>query len=468
MERVYTLSMHPDYLLLKEGELLMAKFSRYNHFQKWRDGYYIAYNAWSGAVALVTTEQYRFIENLKDKLASGETLSLTGEEQELYKQLEYASFIHPDYYDHYDEARFQHHLTRYDLANPGFVIAPTMACNMACKYCFESNKRGRMSEETIRAFCGHIEKNAHRISSLSITWYGGEPLLGIDIIEKITDSVAELQKEYRFKYTSVAISNGYLLTPDNVDRILKLGVTGVQVTIDGPARIHNEKRPLKNGEPSYQRILDNVRYAQEKMNVSIRVNIDRDFNIDMLSEMLDELSAAGLKEKADIYFGFLEPATTVCANIAENCHSSEDFSRAETEYFRLLLKEGFIINKLPHPMTNFCLAQTAGGFVMDHEGELYKCFNYVGDKERSMGNIRDDINYNHPEFTKMFAFDPYADETCRDCNILPICLGGCPSRRLHRNAARDEMCESWKHNLPEMLEIIAMSRYRRLETVAKE
>lgn len=446
----------------------MYKLSIYNHIQPWSNGNFIAYNAFSGAVAKVTGENYEVLNRIFEKLSVSDNPDFDEAERSLLEPLLYAGFVCRDTSDQTEEAAFNHYRVRYDTADYGYIIAPTMACNMACPYCFEGNKKGRMSEDVIRALLDRIEKNLVGTKSLSTCWYGGEPLLAMDIIEKITRAIFIMKEKAGFGYVSSLITNGYLLTPENVDRLNEMKVKTAQVTLDGPARLHNKKRPLKNGKSSYNRILENVQYAADRINVSIRVNIDKDFNIQMFDEMLTDLEAAGLREKARIYFGFLEPATSACANISENCHSAEDFSRAEIEYFRLMLERGLSIDKLPQPITNYCLAQTINGIVLDNDGDLYKCLNHIGDKSKSVGHIREEPYFQHPNFMRLFRFDPFHDAVCRECNILPICLGGCPSRRADREVGPGTICETWKHNLPEMLEIIALSRYRQLKPEIKE
>jgi uncharacterized protein len=446
----------------------MYKISRYNRFQKRPDGQYIAYNARSGAVAIMTPENYAAYETIKRKIEGQEDLSFSSAEEELIGQLEYASFIHADYYDELEELSFCHHSVRYDGSSLGFVLAPTMACNMACKYCYEGNKKGRMSDETIEAIIQFVGKRRDHLRALSIEWYGGEPLLAMDVIERLSEPLIALGSEHRFKYESSIITNGYLLNKDMVDRLYELKVSSVQITLDGPSRLHNSKRPLKNGRASFEKILDNIVYASEKMGIGVRVNVDKSFNGEIISEMLGELDQAGLKDRLSIYFGWLEPSTTVCASIAESCLNVTEFSKVETDYFRLLLDRGFRIGRLPTPVLNFCVAQSVGAFVMDHEGNLYRCFNHVGDLSKSMGNIRDEINYNHPNFTRLFRFDPFQDDLCRNCDILPICMGGCPSRRQDRGLSGEKMCESWKHNLSDMLEIIAQAKLQEMQSAVKE
>jgi len=204
--------------------------------------------------------------------------------------------------------------------------------------------------------------------------------------------------------------------------------------------------------PSFETIIENLKYALNKLSISIRINVDENFTIDHLDELLDELTRGELRDKALIYFEFLEPVNSVCANIAETCHTTRDFSKVEVEA----------------PMMMYCLAQSLSGFALDHEGDLYRCLNTVGNKSKSMGNIRDKLEYTHPNFLKYFRFNPFEDEICRECNILPLCLGGCPMKRADRGLTRDELCDSWKYNLPEMLEVIALSKYRRLKPEIKE
>jgi len=436
----------------------MPILSRYNHLQPWTDGYYIAYNAGSGALALMTADNRVVYDALAAKLAASPKAPLTDKETELLTQLKYGRFAFDDDVDERTAMQFRHNLDRYDQTTLGLTIAPTLACNMACPYCYESNKQGRMSAETVEALIAYVEKRAPGLQGISVTWYGGEPLLALDIVEDLSTSFMDIGKETKTGYAASIISNGYLLTPETVDKLIQWQVGSVQVTVDGPARLHNVKRPLKNGRDSFDTILANLAYAVTKMKVSVRVNIDKTYDRDVIVELLGELKAAGLHDKIGLYFGQIEPSAQVCANIVESCFETADFSRVETEYFRLLLEHGFRVDKLPAPSSTFCMAQMVNSFLVDPQGELYRCFNHVGNAAKSMGNIRNEINYSHPNFRRLFAFDPFQDPRCFACNLLPVCMGGCPSRRTERDLSVEQLCESWKHNLQPMLEIIARSR----------
>lgn len=436
----------------------MPKISRYNHFQPWRDGYYIAYSAISGAVALMTEDNYQVYKIIEEKFAADPNPNFTDEEAELVKQLQYGQFVCSEHLDEVKGLKFRHNLDRYSISGLGLTIAPTLACNMACDYCYEANKKGRMSAQTIEKLVEFVENRANGLLGLDVTWYGGEPLLAMDIIEDLSETFMDLGKEYKFDYKASIITNGYLLTPEITDKLLKYNIKSMQITLDGPSRIHNQRRKLKNGKPSFETIVKNMQSVADKLKIGIRVNIDKRFNREDISELLTELTDAGLRDKVGMYFGHLEAYTQVCSNIAESCYDTIEFSKIEIEFYQLLLEYGFDIFHLPSPTTTFCMAQGVNSFLIDPEGHLYRCYNHVGDHDKSMGTIGEQINYMHPRFMDFFDFTPFENENCIECKFLPICMGGCPARRIDRGLTGEQMCDSWKHNLEPMLEIIALSK----------
>ncbi len=62
---------------------------------------------------------------------------------------------------------------RFDRRQLSLTIAPTLECNFACVYCYETPKPGRMSEDVIQAV---LEFTRHRLpetAHLTVAWYGG-------------------------------------------------------------------------------------------------------------------------------------------------------------------------------------------------------------------------------------------------------------------------------------------------------
>ncbi|MCX6834015.1 MAG: SPASM domain-containing protein [candidate division Zixibacteria bacterium] len=446
----------------------MFALSRYNYFGPWRDGYHLAYNARSGAVALLNEENFALLQVLMGKIKQRQTDRLSAEEQQLLQQLQYGKFVHSSDQPETDVLRFESQRARYDQSSLGLVIAPTMACNMACVYCYESSRIGRMTSETMDAVVGYIEKQAKGLKDLSLSWYGGEPLLAMDVIQALTNRVLQIAELHGIKYSSMVITNGYLLDQPTVDRLRNLKVYSAQVTLDGPAAIHNRKRPLVNGRPSFDTIVQNLVYATTRIGIGIRVNIDKEFTRETVTQLLDELETAGLRDRLSVHFALMEPATSACSNISESCYDTAGFSSVETEFYGMLLERGFRVEKLPAPAFAACMAQLINAYVVDPDGDLFRCFNYIGDKSRACGNVSRPTDYHHPEFLRLFAFDPFTNDKCRECQVLPLCMGACPSRRLDRDLTADQMCESWRYNLEPMLDLIARSRWQQMQTVNQE
>ena len=55
------------------------------------------------------------------------------------------------------------------------------------------------------------------------------------------------------------ITNGLLLTPEIVDRLTPFGLNGVKITLDGDRDTHNRMRPLRGGQGTFDKIVDNIR-----------------------------------------------------------------------------------------------------------------------------------------------------------------------------------------------------------------
>lgn len=434
------------------------KVSRYNYFKPWYDGQYIAYNAQSGGMALMTEGNYAVYQEVVKKIESGNIDNFSPEEATLCQQLQHGSFVYDGDYNEVENIHFKHNMARYDRTSLTLAFAPTMACNMACRYCYEANKKGRMSAETVEKIISFVEEQAPGLKQLDITWFGGEPLLAMDIMEDLTKSFLDIQRERKFTYTAMIVTNGHLLTRENVDRLYDLKVLSAQVTLDGPARIHDANRPLKNGAGSFRTIVDNLKYAATKLRTSIRVNVDKNTSVEIIEELLQELDQAGLREIVGINFGRIEALTSTCSNIAETCYDIAEFSRAEVDFFRLMLENGFLIAKLPMPSAIVCIAQNVNSFLIDPEGRLFKCFAQLGDPSKSMGYIGEKIRYSNRNFADLFQFDPFVDEECRQCSILPVCRGGCPEKRTNPGFKKEECCSSWKHNLEPMIDIISHSK----------
>lgn len=137
------------------------------------------------------------------------------------------------------------------------TIAPTYICNMKCEYCFQKdNDKLIMSTETADRIISAITGIISKYKRVNISWFGGEPLIAIGIIEYISHKIISFCNDYHIVYSADLITNGTLLNSENMDLLKRCQVKKIQVTLDGTT--HDLTRKMKNGTSSYNIIIMNV------------------------------------------------------------------------------------------------------------------------------------------------------------------------------------------------------------------
>lgn len=335
------------------------------------------------------------------------------------------------------------------------TILPTISCNLRCPYCFEENKpAGKMSKETADKLIEFIK--AHNTAkNLSICWFGGEPLLGINIMEYLLPKLSKLEG---IKLTGHSIiSNGTLIS----DRVLNLfkdyPLDSIQITLDGNQESHDKKRIYPNGTGSFNQIISNAKKLASVLpdtRISFRVNVDNSNSseyFDVYKLLSDEFEGA----RVGIYPGILR------AN--RGCESEVFFStRDHVDFYRKLRNNGIPGNTYPVCSDRGCTATGISSYVIGPEGEIYKCWEHVGKKERIVGNINGEQSADNG-LLRRFLLDGtgFTDSKCRECPLLPICSGGCPNRRIMNimEGADNELCSIYNNDNRDALFTLLMDYY---------
>src|ERR1700690_1408643 len=126
------------------------------------------------------------------------------------------------------------------------IVAVNLQCNLACKYCFEGDKKAadtQMSRETADQLVEFLVKRMPDNEKVRIDFYGGEPLLSVSLIQYISERMVKAVKERGLTYEFSLVTNGTLLTAGVVDALLPLGLKQAKITLDGPSDLHNSQRP---------------------------------------------------------------------------------------------------------------------------------------------------------------------------------------------------------------------------------
>ncbi len=321
-------------------------------------------------------------------------------------------------------------------------IMPTLDCNMKCLYCFEKHRNISMNKNDFIPLLKFIDKRLSKIRELSIDWYGGEPLLEFDTIVNLQKHINYLCHKYKTESSFSMTTNGYLLTPNICDILVGEDIKTFQITVDGPREIHNSRRFLKSGEPSFDIIVSNLSYAIKKSTVNIRVNIDKS-NIKYMKELLVSFSSYGLQSANALIFKAIVPADGI--DRFKNTYSISEFSKVSQDVLDLAIEMGFNVYFEPRNISEFCIVDLPEQWIIGADLYVYKCADHFNTQKDSIGKILKngslELNDNINLWRSKKIFD---DDDCRKCIYLPQCMGGCSLKKLIH---RKDWCPEEKYNL---------------------
>ncbi|HET9235449.1 MAG TPA: radical SAM protein, partial [Candidatus Eisenbacteria bacterium] len=301
--------------------------------------------------------------------------AVTPQEREIHDGLLEGGFIVPSEHDEIAVLKAKQIDRR--TCNPDFflTIAPTLACNFACEYCFQRHETGHMTRETEAALVRFSEEHIPGSRSLFVTWFGGEPTLCLSTIERLQEAFSALASRHGVTVHPAAIvSNGSRLDGNVATRLRSAGVAAAQVTLDGPEAEHDRRRHLRGGQGTFRSILRNLTEAADILRITVRVNVDRK-NVAGAPEVLRELRESGLLSRVQIYFAPVKESTGACADMTGRCFTNEEFARVQLEIYENLVARGFTEVEYPEPAPGgYCGADTENGYVVAPNGLLFKCW----------------------------------------------------------------------------------------------
>lgn len=396
----------------------MFKKSVYNvKIKELDNNRYLFYNTCSGALAQFdefTNKIYENIENINIKECDKNGI-------ETISTLQENGFITDINTDERAIFKAVSKIKRYSSNILNLTMAPTTMCNMKCSYCFEKIEKTKIDKKIINAIINfvHNQIKSKKIKVVSVTWFGGEPLLEINIIKKISKALLEICDKYRIDYEAKIITNGILLTEEIAKLLVQeCKVFDAQITIDGLSNTHNSRRRYELGN-GFEIIMNNILRCKRIINIQIRINIDSN-NIDETYKLIDYLAEQdNLKDEVYVYIAKVE-------GDFDNCFTSKQYSKYHIDLLDYLKKKKFYysINRtFPNPSAVSCGSITNNSFVIDSLGNIYTCLSQIGCVEKRIGDIFNgvDINNNYSKWLNVECNDQ-----CNKCSFLPICNGGCP------------------------------------------
>ncbi|MDX6358519.1 MAG: uncharacterized protein QOH37_1573 [Nocardioidaceae bacterium] len=410
--------------------------SRYNVVVE-REARVWVYNGVSGKVFALTPDDWAATRHF---LAGGDTFP----DVHLLRDLTLGRMIIEDDLDELAllERRFRSGTA--DRTSFGLTIVTSLGCNFDCPYCFQVKPSEVLDDETERLLLEVLDAQLPTIRRFDVTWFGGEPLLGRDRIYRLSEAFLQRCDAAEVAYTARIVTNGYLLTRDTAERLRACRVGSAQITLDGPAETHDLMRPLRSGRGTFEVILDNVVACADLLPISIRVNLDTS-NSDEYVRLLDQLVDRGLSGHVSVTPGRIvaydEGIGAPSESYRSGCYTLPQFARVEREFLAEARRRGLASADLPSPVSTPCTAVRANDLVVGARGELYRCWDSVGNHQEVVGHLR---SWRDPDdrALKWLRYDPFTDEGCRSCVALPGCMGGCA--HLQMTDPGDSKCSTFR------------------------
>lgn len=336
------------------------------------------------------------------------------------------------------------------------------SCNMDCEYCFAGRGEyhdgsGLMSWEIAKKAIDFLVKNSHGRKNLEVDFFGGEPLLNINIVKNTVEYGRSIPgKNFRFTFTT----NGMLLD-DEIIGFLNREMSNVVISLDGCKKTNDILRRTRDGHGTYDLVLPKFKnLIKERGNKEYYLRGTFTAFQPKFSEEICHLADVGFKHLA------IEPV--VAPDNAPYAIKKEHLPVIFEEYENLAMemicrrekkeKEEFTFYHYTIDMEGGpCLSKRLSGcgvgleyVAVTPEGEIYPCHQFVGEKDYLMGNVNDgrvDDKIRH-------SFDScnvYGREECANCFAKLYCSGGCAANGYHATGnltGLDEIgCELHKKRL---------------------
>jgi uncharacterized protein len=317
------------------------------------------------------------------------------------------------------------------------VLNVANECNLGCSYCFAAqgdynSPRRLMSEETARQSVDFLLANSGDHESVTLVFFGGEPLMNLGLIKKLvvyaTEAGQKAGKRVEFSMTT----NATYLTPEVIQFINDQRI-GVSVSIDGPKKYHDLRRFYKGGVGSYDIIEPRVRALLKSHTtrpVAARATLTH--GVTAVQECFWHLRELGFHE-----VGF---APVTSADRQDYALTSEELWAVLEEFKQLseLYVEKAIRNEyLGFSNLSNVLAELHAGIVKAYpcgaglgllgvgaDGDLYLCHRFLESAEHRMGSVQQGLDVQkQAEFLQRAHLAQKAP--CQVCWVRHVCSGGC-------------------------------------------
>lgn len=426
------------------------KESFYNiEIKKDNNGRTLVYNSNTTALCWFTPEVYKTFKN-KDDIY----------ENELLPDIIRLGFVVNSELDEVaknDIAR-QNYLFNSNPSEMHYIIAPTMTCNMRCKYCFENdadiNKTMSFedADKVIDFIINQMNENP-KLKKLYILWFGGEPCLASTLIIYISKKLIEFTDNKAIVFHATIISNGLLLNKQ-LARTFKAEckIRYAQITLDGLDETYAKTK--KTNKESFYKVVNNIVDINDILGLNIRINVTSNNKNEILPLIKYLLDDKKLKNKIEIYLAHVREYSI---NDINGLFSVSEFQKFKRNITRKLIEDGYI-NSIEHTLRIRSLVSCASmqmmTAVIGPDLNLYRCVNCLGKPQYKIGTCTDGFFRNSLD---NYFLNYQITDKCKQCKFLPMCGTGCREDQLLQK--REVDCEAVKMKL--ITNILTYAEYKK-------
>ena len=326
----------------------------------------------------------------------------------------------------------------------------TENCNLNCRYCayndlygnHDKRKGNYMDFNMAKSVIDYLVPlwksplNTYYKRAIFISFYGGEPLMNMDLIKKIVSYVSGINTECRFIFSMT--TNGILVKKE-IEYLTRHDFR-IMISLDGN-RDNNSYRVNHAGKPMFDTIMANIRYIRDKYPDYFKNNVT--FNsvlhnknsvksiVDFFKKEFDiiprigEINNIGIKPEQAVRFKEMYRNRTESLLQAENYEKLEKDLFVESNKYRTLLlfikKYGgntysyntLFLNKhgIKHYPTGTCIPFSRKMFVTVN-GKIFPC-ERIG-HQYVLGTVEN--NKVELDFPKIAAiYNNYFDKLRKQC-----------------------------------------------------
>ncbi len=314
-------------------------------------------------------------------------------------------------------------------------------CNLGCTYCldgqetYQTHRHLRMSEETARIAINRMLETLRAGDTLTITFFGGEPLLNWKTAKSTIEHAKERCLEKLVQVQFAIQTNLTFLPQDFVETALAANLQ-IVCSIDGPEEVHNALRPHRDRSAnSYRMTAARLAVLQENgVLFTLRATITS-MNAGRLLEVANHHSEMGA---AGTIFGLFRPVNSdgyifndaLAPDMTELAISFEELYHQRPDIVQEIVDS--LLSRMQIDATvRACGAAYMATPTIDANGDLYSCAWFVGQADKLIGNIRDEQFMRPAAVQRNFdQFDNRLDPVCGACDYYAVCRGGCAATRL--------------------------------------